>query len=95
MILGVEEKEKGLSEGIVGIQHNAFYMHHTLVGFPILKLARLAEQTERYDEMVETTKKVAKLDVELTIEERNLVSTGYKNVIGARRASWRILSFIE
>ena len=39
--------------------------------------------------------KVARLDVELTVEERNLVSVGYKNVIGARRASWRILSSIE
>lgn len=46
-------------------------------------------------EMVEAMKKVAKLDVELTVEERNLVSVGYKNVIGARRASWRILSSIE
>lgn len=40
-------------------------------------------------------KKVAKLDVELTVEERNLLSVGFKNVIGARRASWRILSSIE
>lgn len=46
-------------------------------------------------EMVEAMKKVAQLDVELTVEERNLVSVGYKNVIGARRASWRILSSIE
>lgn len=45
--------------------------------------------------MVEAMKKVAALDVELTIEERNLLSVGYKNVIGARRASWRILSSIE
>lgn len=35
------------------------------------------------------------MDVELTVEERNLISVGYKNVIGARRASWRILSSIE
>ncbi|CAL5414925.1 unnamed protein product [Camellia sinensis] len=61
----------------------------------LVYLARLAEQAERYDEMVEAMKKVAKLDVELTVEERNLVSVGYKNVIGARRASWRILSSIE
>ena len=40
-------------------------------------------------------KNVAKLNVELTVEERNLLSVGYKNVVGARRASWRILSSIE
>ncbi|GJV51348.1 14-3-3-like protein GF14 iota [Tanacetum coccineum] len=45
--------------------------------------------------MVESMKNVAKLDVELTVEERNLLSVGYKNVIGARRASWRIMSSIE
>ncbi|GAB4824890.1 hypothetical protein Ancab_007760 [Ancistrocladus abbreviatus] len=58
-------------------------------------VAKLAEQAERYDEMVEAMKNVAKLDVELTVEERNLLSVGYKNVVGARRASWRILSSIE
>ncbi|XP_021665864.2 14-3-3-like protein D isoform X2 [Hevea brasiliensis] len=58
-------------------------------------VAKLAEQAERYDEMVDAMKNVAKLDVELTVEERNLLSVGYKNVIGARRASWRILSSIE
>lgn len=40
-------------------------------------------------------KRVAGLDVELTVEERNLLSVAYKNVIGARRASWRIISSIE
>jgi len=58
-------------------------------------MAKLAEQAERYDEMVEAMKKVAGLDVELTVEERNLLSVAYKNVIGARRASWRIISSIE
>ncbi|KAH0991331.1 hypothetical protein GBA52_002814 [Prunus armeniaca] len=58
-------------------------------------MAKLAEQAERYEEMVECMKKVAKLDLELTVEERNLLSVGYKNVIGARRASWRIMSSIE
>ncbi|CAO2628538.1 14-3-3 protein epsilon [Lemmus lemmus] len=45
--------------------------------------------------MVESMKKVAGMDVELTDEERNLLSVAYKNVIGARRASWRIISSIE
>ncbi|KAK9284683.1 hypothetical protein L1049_023859 [Liquidambar formosana] len=58
-------------------------------------IAKLAEQAERYDEMVDSMKKVVKLDVELTVEERNLLSVGYKNVTGALRASWRILSSIE
>ncbi|XP_044496775.1 14-3-3-like protein C [Mangifera indica] len=58
-------------------------------------IAKLAEQAERYEEMVDAMKKVANLDVELTVEERNLLSVGYKNVVGARRASWRILLSIE
>jgi len=60
-------------------------------------MAKLAEQAERYEEMVEYMEKVAKtVDVEeLTIEERDLLSVAYKNVIGARRASWRIVSSIE
>jgi 14-3-3 protein epsilon len=57
--------------------------------------AKLAEQAERYDEMVDNMKRVAGLDVELSVEERNLLSVAFKNVIGARRASWRIISSIE
>ncbi|KAJ1976695.1 hypothetical protein H4R34_003878 [Dimargaris verticillata] len=58
-------------------------------------MAKLAEQAERYDEMVESMKKVAAENTELSVEERNLLSVAYKNVIGARRASWRIVSSIE
>jgi 14-3-3 protein epsilon len=58
-------------------------------------MAKLAEQAERYDEMVQSMKKVAQMNTELTVEERNLLSVAYKNVIGARRASWRIISSIE
>ncbi|XP_072303138.1 14-3-3 protein epsilon-like [Eucyclogobius newberryi] len=57
--------------------------------------AKLAEQAERYDEMVESMKNVAFKQEELSVEERNLLSVAYKNVIGARRASWRILSSLE
>jgi 14-3-3 protein epsilon len=62
----------------------------------IVYLAKLAEQAERYEEMVEQMEKVVKtIHDELTVEERNLLSVAYKNVIGARRASWRIISSIE
>lgn len=45
--------------------------------------------------MVISMKSVAGMNEELTVEERNLLSVAYKNVIGARRASWRIISSIE
>ncbi|XP_039265181.1 14-3-3 protein zeta-like [Styela clava] len=57
--------------------------------------AKLSEQMERFDDMVKCMKKVAEVGRPLTVEERNLLSVAYKNVIGARRASWRILSSIE
>jgi len=57
--------------------------------------ARLAEQAERFDEMVADMKEVAKQPQELTVEERNLLSVAYKNVIGSRRASWRVVTSIE
>jgi len=58
-------------------------------------MAKLAEQAERYEEMVEYMKQVAKDSPEdLSLEERNLLSVAYKNVVGARRASLRIISSI-
>lgn len=69
--------------------------------------AKLAEQAERYDEMAEAMKNLVEkcLDQnnsppggkadELTVEERNLLSVAYKNAVGARRASWRIISSVE
>ena len=45
--------------------------------------------------MVASMNQVAALDVELTEEERNLLSVAYKNIIGARRASSRSISGIE
>jgi len=57
--------------------------------------AKLAEQAERFEEMVNDMKEVAKQPQELTVEERNLLSVAYKNVIGSRRASWRVVTSIE
>jgi len=59
-------------------------------------LAKLAEKAERYDEMVEYMKEVATgSETPLTMEERNLLSVAYKNVVGARRASLRIIDSVE
>lgn len=45
--------------------------------------------------MVDHMKAVAQQPQELSVEERNLLSVAYKNVIGSRRASWRVISSIE
>jgi 14-3-3 protein beta/theta/zeta len=55
----------------------------------------LAEQAERYDDMASAMKQVTETGVELSNEERNLLSVAYKNVVGARRSSWRVISSIE
>lgn len=61
-------------------------------------IAKLAEQAERYEEMVKFMEKLVvgtTPAAELTVEERNLLSVAYKNVIGSLRAAWRIVSSIE
>jgi len=58
-------------------------------------MAKLAEQAERYDEMVEYMKEVVVSGRQLSLEERNLLSVAYKNVVGARRASLRIIGSIK
>lgn len=39
----------------------------------------------RYDDMAQAMKSVTETSVELSNEERNLLSVAYKNVVGARR----------
>jgi len=61
----------------------------------IVQRAKLAEQAERYDDMAAAMKTVTETSGELSNEERNLLSVAYKNVVGARRSSWRVISSIE
>ncbi len=60
-----------------------------------LLLAKMAEQSERYSEMIEYVGKFAKTQGELTDEERHIVSVAYKNVVGSKRAELRVLSAIK
>ncbi|TTF11772.1 14-3-3 protein theta [Bagarius yarrelli] len=61
----------------------------------LIQKAKLAEQAERYDDMAASMKAVTEQGAELTNEERNLLSVAYKNVVGARRSAWRVISSIE
>merc|ERR1712072_1133428 len=61
----------------------------------LIQKAKLAEQAERYDDMAASMKSVTEAGAELSNEERNLLSVAYKNVVGARRSSRRVISSIE
>ena len=58
--------------------------------------ARVAEQAERFEDMVDFLKPV--LDSkggDLTSEERNLLSVAFKNLISSKRSALRTISAIE
>ena len=57
--------------------------------------AKLAEQAERYDDMVKHMKEIATSGTELSNEERNLLSVAYKNSVGSKRTAWRAVTAIE
>merc|ERR1711910_268473 len=75
-----------------------FFFIHTFIMTDkdeLVQKAKLAEQAERYDDMASSMKAVTETGIELSNEERNLLSVAYKNVVGARRSSWRVISSIE
>jgi len=62
----------------------------------LVELVRIAETAERYEDMCRFVKKLVETKSsqkqDLDVEERNLLSVAYKNVVGSKRASWRTLS---
>ena len=58
-------------------------------------MAKITEQTERFEDMLEAMNNVVNANPDLSVEERNLLSVAYKNTIGSRRTAWRALSSIE
>ncbi|KAJ0008931.1 hypothetical protein NQD34_016346 [Periophthalmus magnuspinnatus] len=60
----------------------------------LIQRAKLAEQAERFEDMANCMKSVTQKGEKLSIEHRNLLSVAYKNVVGARRSAWRMLTSI-
>ena len=59
-------------------------------------MARVAEQAERFDDMVDFLRDVvSSKDSDFTTEERNLLSVGFKNLIGTKRTAIRTIAAIE
>jgi len=65
----------------------------------LVRLGRVAESSERFEDMCacvrELVRVAEKFKFEFTVEERNLVALAYKNVVGQRRASWRVLNDLQ
>jgi len=57
--------------------------------------SKVAEQAECFEEMVHAMRRVVELDPNLSVEERNLLSIAYKNLIGGKRTAWRIISSLH
>ena len=58
----------------------------------ILLVARIAEQSEQYNDMIDILKpyfESKSKSEEVSLEERNLLSVAYKNAVGLRRIAWR------
>jgi len=60
-------------------------------------LARVAEQAERFEDMVKFLQKAISLKSgeDFTVDERNLLSVGFKNLIGSTRGAIRTIGAIE
>jgi hypothetical protein len=59
-------------------------------------MARVAEQAERFEDMVDFLKPILKeKGGDFSVEERNLLSVGFKNLIGGKRTAIRTISAIE
>ena len=70
-------------------------LNNNLTREELVYLAKLYERAERYPDMVATINKFVELDPNLTKDERNILSAGYKNIISDKRASWRLLNSME
>ncbi len=57
----------------------------------LVYMAKVCEQTERFEDMLEYMKSILGFDQELSAEERNLLSVAYKNSVGPKRTAWRII----
>ena len=60
-------------------------------------MARVAEQAERFEDMVKYLNEAidTKSGEDFTIDERNLLSVGFKNLIGSQRGAIRTIGAIE
>ena len=61
----------------------------------LIFMARVAGQAERFDDMLDfLVQLIDTKDSELTSDERNLLSVGFKNYISSARTAWRTIQAV-
>ena len=58
-------------------------------------LAKLAQQTERYDQMVTYADEILLSEDELSPAERSLCASAYKNVVSSHRAELKVIEALR
>ena len=58
-------------------------------------MARIAEQSERYADMIDYLKLVIEQKgADMSTDERSLLSVAFKNLVAAKRTAWRTVSSV-
>ncbi|KAI0677083.1 14-3-3-like protein [Trametes maxima] len=71
-------------------------MDVTLSRLDRLYLAKIADQAERYQDVINQLKDIISSNgPQLTIDERNLLSIAYKNLTATLRSSWRTIDSLQ
>ena len=59
-------------------------------------MARLSEQNERYNDMVDFLKIVMEeKGLDMSVDERNLLGVAFKSVVASYRTTWRTIVSVE
>ena len=61
----------------------------------VVEKAEICQEAGRWNDLAKLMKELVATVKELKHDERNFLSLTYKNIVGAKRASWRVVSSIE
>lgn len=88
-----------LLEAVVAVRARQAHIIMSKEWLEAIQLAKIAEQTERYDDMVRHVREIVKGSrgerAALQEEEVKLLATAYKCKVNARRTAWRALEILH
>mmetsp|Transcript_25721 Transcript_25721/g.45137 ORF Transcript_25721/g.45137 Transcript_25721/m.45137 type:complete len:245 (+) Transcript_25721:2401-3135(+) len=70
--------------------------YETLSLADLLFLAKVSEQSERYEDCADYIEVLAKRETrELSYEERSLIGAAFKNIVSNKRSAWQVLTYLR